>query len=102
MCAIRAFLELMCTLVAERNEYWPGITKTWTVLHSAQFRPVEKRIHREFQWQARDECLSVESFSSLNDARQKLAIFRELESAPPAQSVLDWILGVCSVAQGEC
>jgi transposase InsO family protein len=36
-----------------------------------------KRIHREFQWSAADECLNVEWFSSLDDARRKLAKFRE-------------------------
>jgi len=36
-----------------------------------------ERIHREFQRAVADECLNVEWFSSLDDARQKLAKFRE-------------------------
>jgi hypothetical protein len=34
-------------------------------------------IHRKLQRRLRDECLNVEWFSSLEDARQKLAKFRE-------------------------
>ena len=36
-----------------------------------------ERIHRELNGRLRDECLNVEWFCSLDDARQKLAKFRE-------------------------
>ena len=43
---------------------WPG-------------RPVENGFIENFNGRLRDECLNVEWFSSLDDARQKLAKFRE-------------------------
>ena len=40
-------------------------------------RPVENGFIESFNGRLRDECLNVELFSSLDDARQKLAKFRE-------------------------
>ena len=40
-------------------------------------RPVENGFIESFNGRLRDECLNVEWFSSLEDARQKLAKFRE-------------------------
>ena len=40
-------------------------------------RPVENGFIESFNGRLRDECLNVEWFSSLDDARQKLAKFRE-------------------------
>ena len=40
-------------------------------------RPVENAFIESFNGRLRDECLNVEWFSSLEDARQKLAKFRE-------------------------
>jgi putative transposase len=40
-------------------------------------RPVENGFIESFNGRLRDECLNVEWFSSLEDARQKLAMFRE-------------------------
>jgi putative transposase len=39
-------------------------------------RPVENGFIESFNGRLRDECLNVEWFVSLNDARQKLAKFR--------------------------
>jgi putative transposase len=39
-------------------------------------RPVENGFIESFNGRLRDECLNVEWFSSLDDARQKLAKFR--------------------------
>jgi putative transposase len=40
-------------------------------------RPVENGFIESFNGRLRDECLNVEWFVSLDDARQKLAKFRE-------------------------
>ena len=40
-------------------------------------RPVENGFIESFNGRLRDECLNVEWFSSLDDARRKLAKFRE-------------------------
>lgn len=40
-------------------------------------RPVENGFIESFNGRLRDECLNVEWFSSLEDAREKLAKFRE-------------------------
>lgn len=40
-------------------------------------RPVENGFIESFNGRLRDECLNVEWFTSLDDARQKLAKFRE-------------------------
>jgi putative transposase len=40
-------------------------------------QPVENAFIESFNGRLRDECLNVEWFSSLEDARQKVAKFRE-------------------------
>src|SRR6202035_5133218 len=44
---------------------------------SPSFASVENAFIESFNGRLRDECLNVEWFSSLEDARQKLAKFRE-------------------------
>ncbi len=57
--------------------------KLWVMANDVQLcfirpgRPVENGFIESFNGRLRDECLNVEWFVSLNDARQKLAKFRE-------------------------
>ena len=48
-------------------------------------RPVENGFIESFNGRLRDECLNVEWFSSLEDARWKLTNFRALQSRASAQ-----------------
>ena len=51
-------------------------------------RPVENGFIESFNGRLRDECLNVEWFSSLEDARQKLAKFRQHYNHQPLHSAL--------------
>ncbi len=51
-------------------------------------RPVENGFIESFNGRLRDECLNVEWFVSLQDARQKLAKFREHYNHELPQSAL--------------
>ena len=57
--------------------------EAWAMSHEVQLcfirlgRPVENGFIESFNGGLRDECLNVEWFTSLDDARQKLAKFRE-------------------------
>jgi len=48
-------------------------------------RPVENGFIESFNGRLRDECLNVEWFASLADARQKLPLASTLQSATAAQ-----------------
>jgi len=52
-------------------------------------RPVENGFIESFNGQLRDECLNVEWFSSLDDARQKLAKFRGHYNHRPHSALAD-------------
>lgn len=45
-------------------------------------------LHQELQWTARDECLNVEVFLTLDDAREKLARWQEDDSLTRPHSSL--------------
>ena len=57
--------------------------EAWVMSHDVQLcfirpgRPVENGFIESFNGRLRDECLNVEWFVSLPDARQKLAKFRQ-------------------------
>lgn len=65
------------------SEFSGRALEAWAVANSVQLcfirpgRPVENGFIESFNGRLRDECLNVEWFSSLDDARQKLAKFRE-------------------------
>ena len=59
-------------------------------------RPAENGFIESFGGRLRDECLNVEWFSSLDDARQKLAKFREHYNQQRPHSALAG-LDTCSV-----
>lgn len=52
-------------------------------------RPVENGFIESFNGRLRDECLNVEWFASLSDARQKLALWREHYNHQRPHSALD-------------
>ena len=65
------------------SEFCSRALEAWVIEHGVQLcfirpgRPVENAFIESFNGRLRDECLNVEWFSSLEDARQKLAKFRE-------------------------
>lgn len=65
------------------SEFSGRALEAWAMANSVQLcfirpgRPVENGFIESFNGRLRDECLNVEWFSSLEDARQKLAKFRE-------------------------
>ena len=65
------------------SEFCSRALEAWVIEHGAQLcfirpaRPVENALIESFNGRLRDECLNVEWFTSLEDARQKLAKFRE-------------------------
>jgi putative transposase len=65
------------------SEFCSRALETWVMTHEVQLcfirpgRPVENGFIESFNGRLRDECLNVEWFSSLEDARRKLAKFRE-------------------------
>jgi putative transposase len=64
------------------SEFWGRALEAWAMTNDVQLcfirpgRPVENGFIESFNGRLRDECLNVEWFSSLDDARQKLAKFR--------------------------
>jgi putative transposase len=65
------------------SEFCSRALEAWAMANAVQLcfirpgRPVENGFIESFNGRLRDECLNVEWFSSLEDARQKLAKFRE-------------------------
>jgi len=65
------------------SEFSSRALEAWAMGNDVQLcfirpgRPVENGFVESFNGRLRDECLNVEWFSSLEDARQKLAKFRE-------------------------
>ena len=65
------------------SEFCSRALEAWAMTHEVQLcfirpgRPVENGFIESFNGRLRDECLNVEWFTSLDDARQKLAKFRE-------------------------
>jgi putative transposase len=64
------------------SEFCSRALEAWAMSHEVQLsfirpgRPVENGFIESFNGRLRDECLNVEWFSSLDDAREKLAKFR--------------------------
>jgi putative transposase len=65
------------------SEFSGRVLEAWAMAHRVQLcfirpgRPVENGFIESFNGRLRDECLNIEWFSSLDDARAKLAKFRE-------------------------
>ncbi len=65
------------------SEFCSRALEAWAIANDVQLRfirpgrPVENGFIESFNGRLRDECLNVEWFSSLQDARHKLAKFRE-------------------------
>lgn len=65
------------------SEFSGRALEAWAISNGVQLcfirpgRPVENGFIESFNGRLRDECLNVEWFSSLDDAREKLAKFRE-------------------------
>jgi len=65
------------------SEFCSRALEAWAMSNEVQLsfirpgRPVENGFIESFNGRLRDECLNVEWFASLDDARQKLAKFRE-------------------------
>jgi putative transposase len=65
------------------SEFCSRAVEAWAMTDDVQLcfirpgRPVENGFIESFNGRLRDECLNVEWFSSLDDARRKLAKFRE-------------------------
>ena len=65
------------------SEFYSRALEAWAMSSEVQLcfirpgRPLENGFIESFNGRLRDECLNVEWFSSLDDARQKLAKFRE-------------------------
>ena len=65
------------------SEFSGRALEVWAMANDVQLcfirpgRPVENGFIESFNGRLRDECLNVEWFSSLDDARQKLAKFRQ-------------------------
>jgi len=65
------------------SEFCSRALESWAMANEVQLcfirpgRPVENGFIESFNGRLRDECLNVEWFSSLDDARNKLAKFRE-------------------------
>jgi len=65
------------------SEFSGRVLEAWAMGNNVQLcfirpgRPVENSFIESFNGRLRDECLNVEWFASLEDARQKLAKFRE-------------------------
>ena len=65
------------------SEFCSRALEAWAMTNEVQLcfirpgRPVENGFIESFNGRLRDECLNVEWFASLDDARQKLAKFRE-------------------------
>lgn len=78
----RGFLPESIT-VDNGSEFSGRALEAWAIANGVQLcfirpgRPVENGFIESFNGRLRDECLNVEWFESLDDARQKLARFRE-------------------------
>ena len=91
------------------SEFSSRALEAWAMGHGVQLcfirpgRPVENGFIESFNGRLRDECLNVEWFSSLDDARQKLAKFGEhLQSAPSTQRLgRSDARSVCGAAQAK-
>jgi putative transposase len=65
------------------SEFTGRAVEAWAIQHGVQLcfirpgRPVENGFIESFNGRLRDECLNVEWFSSLADAREKLARWRD-------------------------
>jgi len=65
------------------SEFSGRALEAWAIANDVQLcfirpgRPVENGFIESFNGRLRDECLNVEWFSSLGDAREKLGKFRE-------------------------
>jgi putative transposase len=62
------------------SEFCSRALEAWAMANEVQLcfiRPVENGFIESFNGRLRDQCLNVEWFSSLDDARTKLAKFRE-------------------------
>jgi putative transposase len=65
------------------SEFCSRALEAWAMANEVQLcfirpgRPVENGFIESFNGRLRDECLNIEWFSSLEDAREKLAKFRE-------------------------
>lgn len=65
------------------SEFCSRALEAWAMANEVQLcfirpgRPVENGFIESFNGRLRDECLNVEWFASLEDARNKLAIFRQ-------------------------
>jgi putative transposase len=71
------------SITVDNGSEFPGrALEAWAMTNDVQLsfirpgRPVENGFIESFNGRLRDECLNVEWFSSLDDARQKLAKFR--------------------------
>jgi putative transposase len=64
------------------SEFAGRVLKAWAMEHGVQLifirpgRPMENRFIESFNGRLRDECLNVEWFTSLEDARRQLATWR--------------------------
>jgi putative transposase len=69
--------------VDKGSEFCSRALEAWAMTNQVQLcfirpgRPVENGFIEDFNGRLRDECLNVEWFASLEDARRKLAKFRE-------------------------
>ena len=83
-CAQQERGSLSVSITVDNGSEFSGrALEAWAVANGVQLcfirpgRPVENGFIESFNGRLRDECLNVEWFSSLEDARQKLAKFRE-------------------------
>ena len=93
------------------SEFSGRALEAWAIANNVQLcfirpgRPVENGFIESFNGRLRDECLNVEWFSSLEDAREKLAKFREhynhhrphsalADRAPAARRCIDQRRGI--------
>ena len=61
--------------VVQELREWPGKLGTGTPVHRTG-EPMGERLLPSFNGRLRDECLNVEWFTSLEEARRKLAVWR--------------------------
>ena len=89
------------------SEFASRVMDAWAYRHGIQLdfirpgKPVENGFIESFNGRLRDECLNVEVFFTLEDVRQKLALWQEdynrvrphsaLEDRAPATFVAEWV-----------
>jgi len=85
------------------NEFSGRAVEAWAIAHGVQLCfirpgcPVENGFIESFNGRPRDECLNVEWFASLADAREKLAKFREhYNHQRPHSSLADRTPAACA------